>query len=109
MNVKLNKEQVGKIIIGTGKVVICGLSCLALIIPHVENSISAVKRLTVKATYGGAVEAIMNSSMLSSYKQESIEALQKDRDADYYKSVIEIVNSSMLGSYKVETIKKINN
>ena len=108
MAIKLNKEQVGKVVVGAGKVIICGLSCVALIIPHVEDSISAVKRLTAKATYGGAVETIMNSSMLSSYKQEAIETLQKDRDADYYKSVIEVVNSNMLGSYKVETIKKIS-
>ena len=108
MNVKIDKEQVGKVIMGTGKVLIGGLSCLALIAPHVENGINAVKRLTVKANYSGAVATIMSSSMLSSYKQEAVEAVQKDRDADYYQSVIEIVNSSMLGSYKVETIKKIS-
>ena len=108
MSINFSKEQVGKVVIGTGKVILCGLSCLALIAPHVEDGINAVKRLTAKATYGGAVEAIMNSSMLSSYKQEAVEALQKDKDADYYKSIIEIVNSSMLSSYKVETIKKIN-
>jgi len=109
MSIKINKEQVGKIIVGTGKVIVCGLSCLALIAPHVENSIDAVKRLTAKADYSGAIKAIMNSSMLSSYKQEAVEAVQKDRDADYYKSIIEVVNSNMLGSYKVDTIKKINN
>ena len=109
MNVKINKEQVVKIIAGTGKVLICGLSCLALIAPHVENSIDAVKRLTAKADYSGAIKAIMNSSMLSSYKQEAVEAVQKDRDEDYYKSIIEVVNSNMLASYKIDTIKKINN
>lgn len=107
MAIKLTKEQVGKVVIGTGKVIICGLSCLALIAPHVENSISAVKRLTVKADYSGAIKAIMNSSMLGSYKKEAVEAVQNNRDEDYYKSVIEVVNSNMLGSYKVETIKKI--
>lgn len=107
MEVKLGKEQVGKIIMGTGKVLVYGLSCLALIAPHVENSIDAVKRLTAKADYSGAIGAIMSSNMMSSYKKEAVEAVQKDRDADYYKSVIEIINSDMLSSYKVETIKKI--
>ena len=107
MNIKMNKEQVGKIIVGTGKVVVYGLSCLALIAPHVENSIDAVKRLTAKADYSGAIKAIMNSDMLGSYKKDAVEAVQKDRDEDYYKSVIEVANSNMLGSYKVETIKKI--
>lgn len=108
MSIKISKEQVGKIIVGTGKAIICGLSCLALIAPHVESSIGAVKRLTAEADYSGAIKAIINSNMLSSYKQDAIEAVQKDRDAAYYKSVIEVVNSSMLGSYKVETIKKIS-
>lgn len=108
MSIKISKEQIGKIAAGAGKVVICGLSCLALIVPHVENSINAVKRLTVKADYSGAIKAIMNSDMLGSYKKDAVEAVQKDRDEDYYKSVIEVVNSNMLGSYKVETIKKIS-
>ena len=108
MNIKIGKEQVGKIILGTGKVLVCGLSCLALIAPHVENGIDAVKRLTVKADYSGAIKAIMNSDMLGSYQKDAINALQKDRDEVYYKSVIEVVNSNMLGSYKVETIKKIS-
>lgn len=108
MNIKINKEQVGKIIAGTGKVIVCGLSCLALIVPNLENGISTVKRLTVKADYGGAIESILNSDMLGSYKKEAIEAVQKNQDAGYYKAVIEVVNSNMLGSYKVETIHKIN-
>lgn len=108
MSIKIGKEQVGRIIVGTGKVLVCGLSCLALIVPHVENSIHAVKRLTAKADYSGAIEAIINSDMMSSYKQDAIEAVQKNQEATYYKSVIEVINSNMLSSYKVETIKKIS-
>lgn len=108
MSIKLSKEQVGKIVVGTGKVVIYGLSCLAMILPHVENSIDAVKRLTVKADYSGAIKAIMSSDMMSSYKQDAIEAVLKDQDEVYYKSVIDIVNSNMLSSYKIDTIRKIS-
>lgn len=108
MSIKFDKEQVGKIIVGTGKVVVLGLSCLALIIPNVENSINSAKRLTAKADYGGAIEAILNSDMLGSYQKEAIEAVLKNQDTSYYKAVIEIVNSNLLGSYKVETIRKIN-
>lgn len=108
MSIKMDKEQVGKIIVGAGKVIICSLSSLALIAPHVEKGINAVKRLAVKADYSGAIKAIMNSDMLGSYKKDAVEAVQKDKDEDYYKSVIEVVNSNMLGSYKVETIKKIS-
>jgi methenyltetrahydromethanopterin cyclohydrolase len=108
MNVKINKEQVGKIIVGVGKVTIYGLSCLALIAPHVENSVGAMKRLTAKANYSGAIRAILNSDMLGSYMKEAVEVVQKDRDEDYYKSIIEIVESNMLGSYKIDMIKKIS-
>ena len=109
MSINMNKEQVGKIILGTGKVVLYGLSCLALIIPHVENSVSAVKDLTVKADYSGAIKAIMNSNMLDSYKKNLVEVIQKNQNEDYYKSVIEVINSNMLDSYKLETINKITN
>lgn len=105
---KVNGKQIGKVIMGTGKVLICTLSSLALIAPHVENSVNAVKRLTLKPDYNGAVKAIMNSDMLGSYKKEAVEAVKKDKDTEYYKSVIEVVNSNMLGSYRVETIKKIS-
>jgi hypothetical protein len=108
MSIKLNKEQVGKIVVGTGKAVVFGLSCLALVIPHVENSISAVKRLTAKADYGGAIKAIMNSDMMSSYKQDAVEAVLKGQDEAYYESIIEVINSNMLSSYKIDAIKKIN-
>lgn len=109
MTINVDKEYVGKIIMGTGKAIICGLSCLALIAPHVETGVNAVKRLVVKPDYGGAIKAIMNSDMLGSYKKEAVEAVQKDQNESYYKSVIEVVNSNMLGSYKVDTIKKITN
>lgn len=107
MSIKLNKDQVCKIIIGTGKVVVYGLSCLALFIPHVENSVTAAKRLTVEASYSGAIKAIMNSDMLGSYKKNVIDVLQNNRSEDYYKAVIEVINSNMLDSYKIETIKTI--
>lgn len=109
MGININKEQVGKIILGTGKAILCGLSTLALIVPHVESSVNAVKRLTAKADYSGAIKAIMNSDMMGSYKKEAVEAIKKNQDEEYYKSVIEVVNSNMLGSYKVETIKQITN
>ena len=109
MSINMNKEQVGKIIVGTGKAILCGLSCLALIVPHVENSVNAMKCLTVKADYSGAIKAIMNSDMLDSYKKDAVEVIQKYQSEDYYKSVIEVVNSDMLDSYKLETIKKITN
>jgi len=109
MSIKMNKDQVGRIIIGTGKAILCGLSCLALIVPNVDNSINSVKSLRVKASYSEAIKAIMGSNMLDSYKKDTVEVVQKDQNEDYYKAVIEVVNSNMLDRYKVDTIKQITN
>lgn len=108
MNIKISRQQVGTIIGMTGKVVVCALSCIAMIAPHVKDCVEAGKQLTAKADYSGAIKAIMNSDMLSSYKKDAISIIQKDKDASYYKSIIEVVNSDMLGSYILDTIKLIN-
>ena len=105
---KVNGKQIGKVIMGTGKVLICTLSSLALIAPHVESGVNTVKRLVVKPNYNGAIKTIVNSDMLGSYKKEAVDAVLKDKDSEYYKSVMSVVNSNVMGSYKVELIKKIS-
>lgn len=57
--------------------------------------------------YSDAVDAIINSDMLGSYKREAVDALLKDQDNEFYKAVIHIVNSDMLGSYKLDSIKRL--
>ena len=108
MSIKMDKQQVGRIIVGTGKVIVYGLSCLALLIPRAESNANAMKHSTVEASYSGAIKAIMDSDMLSSYKKAAVNVLLKNQDKEYYKAVIEVINSNMLDSCKVETIKKIS-
>lgn len=61
------------------------------------------------ATYGAAVEAIMDSSMYSHYKTEAIELLKRDETADYYRAVIRVVeDGSMYSHYKIEMIKTLS-
>ena len=103
----MNKDLVGRIIVGTGKTILYGLSCLTLFVPYIENGVNAAKRLTVDASYSGAIKAIMESNTLDSCKKNIIDVLLKNQSEEYYKSVIEVVNSDMLDSYKVETIIKI--
>lgn len=105
--INITKEKVGGAVKATGRFAIYGLSCLALILPHVENSIDAVKRCIVKANYSDTIKVIVNSNMLDSYKKEVINMVEKDKDEEYYKAIVEVVNSNMLGSYTVEAIKKI--
>lgn len=63
---------------------------------------------SVPASYSGAAKAILESSMLDSYKRDVMEVLKPDGDAEYYKTVISIVNSSMLDSYKRDTIENLS-
>lgn len=62
----------------------------------------------VIATYSGAVDVIVNSSMLDSNKTCAIELLKHDKDVSYYSAVISTVNSSMLDSRKIATIKTLS-
>lgn len=59
--------------------------------------------------YDDAVNTIINSSMLSSYKSTAVKALRRDGDDSYYRAVIRIVNSDMLGSNKIELIDELSN
>lgn len=60
------------------------------------------------ANYSKAVEAIVESNMLDSYKRDVMEMLKRDGDSDYYKAVISIVNSDMLDSYKRDMIETMS-
>lgn len=103
----ITKEQVKEFARTAGGYAIFSLSCLALIMPNVTDSVRTVKQLTAKADYSGTIEAILNSDMFGSYQQQAIAMVEKGKDEEYYKAVIAIVNSNMFGSYKVEAIKKI--
>lgn len=58
-----------------------------------------------KADYSTAIEAIMKSSMHSSYKSDAVKTLKHDADEEYYKSVISVVNSGAHSSYIIDMIK----
>lgn len=62
---------------------------------------------TKRESYLDTVNAIINSDMFNSTKEELIEILPKDLDDGTYKSIILIVNSDMFDSTKEDTIRKI--
>ena len=58
--------------------------------------------------YYDAVNSIMESNMLDSYKREIVEMIKPDSNSDYYNSVISVLESNMLDSYKRDTIKTLS-
>ena len=59
-------------------------------------------------SYGDAVAAVVNSDMLSAYKQQIISFLDNNMSEDIYKAIICIAtDSSMLSSNRCYTIRKI--
>lgn len=74
---------------------------------NVTDEIFKSMRYADGATFSDAVEAIMDSDMMASYRDEAISALTKDGDSELYKAIIHIANSDMMGSYKVDAIKRL--
>ena len=102
---KLNLKPVGEFAGEFCKIVGYGL---ALVLPRVITVYLSNKHDKVTADYSGAVEAIMNSDMMSSYKQDAVQALKTNGSIDYYKAVIHIVYSSAMSSYKVNMIQDLS-
>lgn len=73
----------------------------------VTDEIFKSMRYSDGASYSDAVLAIMESSMVSSYKDEAVAVLSKDCDSEFYKAIIHIIDSDMMSSYKVDAIKKL--
>lgn len=57
--------------------------------------------------YSDAVDAIMSSDMLSSYKEKAVVTIPKGEDSQFYKAIIRVAKSDMMSSYKCDTIKKM--
>ena len=111
LNKLLNQERIDTIVdIGKrGLSYVPTILGVALYCRYTMGSIKPVKRTITSscASYDDAIEAIMDSSMPSSYKTDAIAAVRRREWSDYYKSVISIVDSSMCSSNKVEAIKKL--
>lgn len=106
MKLNISKGAVGKITRG-GLNLAVGLLVLAL--PSLtRESVTVVARPASEAKYSDAVQAIMNSAMLDSYKREMIRVLKRDGDSEYYRAVIMTINSEMLDSYKRDILKELS-
>ena len=106
MKLNISKEAVGKFVKG-GLNIAVGLLVLGLPSLTREN-VTVVARPTSEAKYSDAVQAIMNSFMLDSYKKEMIRVLKQDGNSEYYRAVIMTISSDMLDSYKRDIIKELS-
>lgn len=102
----ISTETVGKVIKG-GLNVAVGL--LVLTWPSlIERSVTVMAQPACDVKYSDAVRVIMNSIMLSSYKEEALGILKRDGDAEYYKSVIMVIESNSLSSTKMDMMRKLS-
>ena len=101
----INWKFVGDCVKFVGKGVAYGLSLASLFGTKVT-----IKR-TYESGYVGyydAIDSVMESDMLDSYKNEIVDMIKTNAEPRYYKSVITVIASDMLDSYKRDTIKKLH-
>ena len=106
MELNISKEAVGKFIKG-GLNIALGLLVLGL--PSLTRESATITTRPIREVkYSDAVQAIMRSFMLDSYKKEMIGLLKQDGDSEYYRAVITTISSDMLDSYKRDVIKELS-
>ena len=108
MNKKDTLKTVGNYLKTGCKIAAYGVTTLLtyLSISDVKNYIRDVS-VNVNADYADAVNAIMNSNMLSEDKKEAVQALSKEESASFYKAVVKIAGSNMWSEDKAETIMEM--
>lgn len=60
------------------------------------------------ANYGLAVDAIMNSDMISSHMREAVEELPAGKDSSFYSAVIAVAKGNSISSHKRDSIISIS-
>lgn len=90
-----------------------GFSFAAAVAVVVLPNLSTLKevaddmRYRGKVTYNDAIDAILHSTIYSSDKTKLVMMLPKDRDVEFYKSIVSILNSTIYSGDKFTIIKDI--
>ena len=103
--INLNWGTVGKL-----AVKFCGLALYGLLATKsfgIKIDVSD-RRNGTDPGYRDAIDAIVESGMLDSTKEEVAEVLKRNECAEYYRSVISIVNGGMMDSTKLNMIERLN-
>ena len=106
MNVKFVVKTVGTIVTGVCTLAGYGLLVSAPIVTFGKRASN--ERDAASPGYLDAVNAILDSDIWSSDKQELISELKRDGNAEFYKTVISVVkNTDMWASDRVEVIHSL--
>lgn len=105
MNISINKDKMIKYT-KKGCEIAGYIGGIVLSYVSVRDVIDTVK-YSGEVDYGDAVDAIMSSDMMSSYKEQAVTTLKKDESSQFYKAIIRVVKSDMMSSYKCDTIRKM--
>lgn len=114
MNVKLNKEVIGKGLngaIGIAKKSIRVIGPIAVAVMYNKSTIQKVIdeiRYNGNVGYDDVIKAITDSGMYSSDKCRAVELLKADGDGEYYKAIVSIVRSDGYSSSKLAMIETMN-
>jgi hypothetical protein len=104
---KINLKPLGDFAKDICGVVVSGLALSVLY--NVSERVLGGNNSKAYVDYDDAVKAIMESSMLSSYKKEAMELLKPYGTMSYYKAVIYIVKDlSVLSSDKIKMIQSLS-
>lgn len=104
---KINWKPIGDFACNTGKIALYGLVTAAVLKARASNTVDDDE--SASYDYSDAIEAIMDSCMLSSDKRRAIEILDRYESAEYYRSVIKVIeNSSTLTNDKLKMIEYLS-
>lgn len=104
MKINVTKDDVTKV----GKtallsiLVLTGTIASAVLKKEAESTVT-----TPDADYGAAVQAIMNSDMMSSHMREAVQAIPRGEDAAFYSGIIAIAKGTAMSCHKRDTISSI--
>lgn len=95
--------------VGNGVLNVFGIAVTGLLVPQMIKNDDRVLETgsSYGVTYSDAVEAIMESDMWSSDKEQAVTYLNRRETADYYKAIINIVNGDMWSDDKLKLIKNL--
>lgn len=105
-NLKITKEG-----LATAAKATCNVAATlaVFVLPNVSSVKNVIDEVRYygKASYSDAINVILNSKMYSNDKTEVAAMIPKDKDADFYKSIINAARSNLYSGDKVMVIKNI--
>lgn len=105
MKLKIDLEKIKNATVKVGSTV---LKMAVLVAPFLSmNKTVTEVRYIGPVTYSDAISALLSSNMFSGDKTKIAAMLPKNKNADFYRSIIAVIESTMFSNDKVKMIKDI--